>query len=135
MIARTLLTVEVIAHKNQRYETAGDWWFGDDGALHVRASDVGDDRYALLIALHEAVEALACREHGVTDEAVCAFDRAFNAAHDLENEEPGEDPAAPYFKEHAIADVVERLAATQLGVVWRDYEAKVDSLFKKKEAA
>ena len=126
MADKILIMVSVVPHASQPYETAGEWYFGADGVLHVEVSDVGDDDCAALVAVHEIVEALACRKHGVSYESVCDFDRAH-----LNDDEPGANPKAPYFKEHAIADVVERLVATQLGVVWRDYDTKIDSLFKK----
>lgn len=134
MTKKLLLEVEVIPHEDQRYRTAGDWQIGEDGAIHIKVSDTGNIVDALLIGMHEAVEAILCREHGIEERDVDEFDRQFGEWHDISCEEPGEDPRAPYFKEHAIADVVERLLALQMGVPWAEYSNRVDGLFKEKNA-
>ena len=128
-MSKMLLKIELIPHSEQRYETAGDWLFDDEGCLTIRVSDTGHKVDPLLIGLHEAVEAILCREHGVLEPDVTAFDIAFNATHDLSDEEPGEDPKAPYRHQHAVADVVERLIAAEAGVCWKEYNDRVDTLF------
>ena len=127
-----LLKVEVIDHRDQRYETCGDWQIDLDGTICVKVSDTGDRRSNLLVGIHETVEAMLCREHGVLEMDVDSFDINFDLSHKLDEEEPGEDPKAPYFKEHAIADVVERLLATQIGLPWRKHSDRVDSLYEQK---
>jgi len=75
-----------------------------------------DRRYELLVALHELVEALLCQQSGVSQERVDAFDKAYEAKRPLadKDSEPGDDPAAPYNRQHVIASVTERLAADLL---------------------
>ncbi len=130
---KLLLKIELVEHAEQRYETAGDWEIGKDGSINISVSDTGVKNDALLIGLHEAVEAVLCKAHGVTQAEVDKFDIAFNKDHDLSEDEPGEDHAAPYFEQHAAADVVERFVALQLGVPWKVYSERVDGLFKEKE--
>lgn len=90
----------------------GDWWF-DGSVLHVRAIDNED---AFLVAVHELVEAWLCDQAGVDQKDVDAFDLAFEAeGHDPE-EEPGDDPRAPYRAQHRDAMIVEHLVARMLGV-------------------
>lgn len=132
-MAKLLLKIELIPHEEQRYETAGDWQIDADGAVCVRVSDTSHRIDALLVGMHEAVEAILCREHGVNVADVDAFDVEFNRTHDLSEEEPGEDSKAPYFKEHAVADVVERLLALHAGVPWRKYEDRISAFFEKEE--
>jgi hypothetical protein len=132
-MGRILLTVEVIPHSEQRYATAGDWQVDSTGTLRVRVSDTGYRSDAFLVGLHEAVEAFLCLTHGVKEADVDAFDVEFGETHDLLVEEPGADPAAPYFREHATADVVERLVALQAGVPWQAYDERVNALFAEKE--
>ena len=54
-----------------------------------------DRRYELLVALHELVEALLCKEAGVSQERVDALDEAYEAKRlpDDKDSEPGDDPA------------------------------------------
>lgn len=126
---RLLAKIELILHGEQRYPTAGDWQVDSDGSIRVLVSDTGHLIDALLVGIHEVVEAVLCQRHGVTQESVDEFDVEFAKTHDPLEEEPGEDPAAPYRREHAVADVVERLVALEAGVVWREYDDRVDGLF------
>ena len=129
-MSKLLLKVELVNHGEQRYSTCGDWQIDTDGCICIKVSDTGFRIDALLVGIHEAVEAILCREHGVKEVDVTAFDVEFGKTHNLEEEEPGEDPGAPYRREHATADVVERIVALEAGVVWRKYDDRVNALFK-----
>ena len=133
MTAKLLLKIEIIPHADQRYFTAGDWQIDADGCICVKVSDTGYRMDALLVGIHEAVEAILCREHGVKEADVTAFDVEFGKTHNLEEEEPGEDPGAPYRREHATADVVERIVALEADEVWREYEDRINALFVKEK--
>lgn len=87
--------------------------------------------YAFLVAIHELIEAWLCERQGVTDEAVTAFDMAFEANRpkgDLS--EPGDDRVAPYRNQHCYATAVERLVCAALGVSWQAYEQTVQRLYR-----
>lgn len=123
-----LFYVEAIPHKNQRYETCGDWQFLPNG-LHVSVSDTGNRMSNMLVGLHELVEAILCEAKGVSGADVDHFDMAFEKARQLGNfDEPGDDPRAPYHDQHKIADIVERIVAQAAGIGWRAHEARVDAL-------
>ena len=132
-MARLLLKVELVKHEEQHYKTAGDWQIGADGCICIKVSDTGYRMDALLIALHEAVEAILCDAHNVLEADVDAFDIAFALEHKLSDEEPGEDPLAPYRREHAVADAVERIVAVAADECWREYSGRVDALFEEKK--
>jgi hypothetical protein len=88
-----------------------------------------DPRYEQLVALHELVEVLLCKKRGITQKSVDAFDKAFEKARKPGNvDEPGDDPKAPYRKEHFFSTNVERLMAAELGVDWNKYDDEVESL-------
>ena len=88
---------------------SGDWWRdGDTLHITVTAEALCDD--ALLIAVHELVEARLCERDGVPQAAVDAFDVAFNG-----DGEPGDDPRAPYFAQHRRALLIEGMLAEFLG--------------------
>lgn len=112
--------IEVIEHSQQRYDTPGDWTFEAD-TLVVRVSRMSKPIYGWLVAVHELVEALLCCIAGVTAEEVDDFDQ-------LCGREPGDNPFAPYHKEHVAAEMVERLVAFLAGVNWREYDLEVNSL-------
>jgi hypothetical protein len=120
--------IEIIPHDQHRYPTVGDWFFeGED--LVIRVSKLSDWRREMLIAIHELAEVLLCKQRGITTESVDAFDKAFEAARTPDNEdEPGDEPAAPYVKEHCVATGIERIMAAELGVSWKDYEQELTDL-------
>lgn len=121
--------VNVIPHRSQRYDTVGDWIFGDNGNLTINVSDMKDWRYEFLVAFHELIEAMLCKQRGISQEEVDDFDIAFEARRvrgDLS--EPGDNALAPYYNEHQFATCLERLMALELGVIWKEYDEKVSSL-------
>jgi hypothetical protein len=134
--------IEVIPHDQQRYPTAGDWTFDQNGDLLIRVSKLSDWRREMLVALHELVEVLKCRHDGVAQESVDEFDTAFEKRREeaLNGEmpeadkalvaiaEPGDDPKAPYVKQHCLAMGIERIMAAELDVNWHDYETELEAL-------
>lgn len=115
--------ISTIPDTEQRYDTVGDYQSKKDGSQLVTVSDMSDPRYEFLIALHEIVESYLCKQRGITDEAIDAFDMEFEAkrADDDLTSEPGNQEDAPYHKEHVFATKIERLMADELGVSWEEY--------------
>ena len=123
------IIIKNIEHKDQPYDTAGDWRFDSNDDLIINVSDTGNWKYNALIALHELVEVLLCKDRGITTEEVDAFDIAFEEKRGQGNmDEPGDDRKAPYFKEHQVATIVERLIANELKVDWDTYDTEVLSM-------
>lgn len=121
------IRAKTIPHDKQRYDTCGDY-FQDGETLQFRVSDMGNWKMEYLVLIHELVEYALVKAKGIHIEEIDEFDMDFERKRKLrpaEFSEPGEDPHAPYHMEHRIADVVERLLATELGVSWTDYERKV----------
>lgn len=124
------ITIEVIPHANQRYETCGDWQFKGD-ALEIRVSAMGDARYEFLVGIHEAIEAfLAVTRQGSNVEGrLDLFDMKYEANRsEGDVSEPGDDPACPVYLEHQIATGIERLLAASLNVDWKTYDSTVNAL-------
>lgn len=133
--------IEIIPHDQHRYPTVGDWFFeGED--LVIRVSKLSDWRLEMLIAIHELAEVLICKHRGITTESVDAFDIEFEKQRKLglecspddaetarlESAEPGDEPTAPYHREHCIATGIERIMAAELDVSWREYEEELSNL-------
>lgn len=125
-----IIDIKVIPHNQQRYETVGDWYFNsDNNRLTIRVSAMRNKKYEFLIALHEQIEAMLCIERGICEKEITLFDMTFEANRkDNNTDEPGDDPKAPYKKEHFFATSLERLMAAELGVDWRKYDEAVNSL-------
>ena len=124
------VTIEVISNEQQRYPTVGDWqWDSDREHLTISVSSMGNWRYEMLVAFHELAECLICRHRGIDQSLVDAFDKLYERERtDGDVSEPGDDPMAPYYKEHQFATCVERLLALQLDVDWKQYNNTVESL-------
>lgn len=121
--------IKTIEHKSQRYKTCGDWKIDKDGAILIFVSKMNDWRYEFLVAVHEFCEVFLCRHDGISQKRVDNFDINFERLRKMGNEdEPGDDRRAPYAKQHCIATGVERILAACLGVCWKDYEEKINSL-------
>ena len=92
--------------------------FNEDGHLHVTVAEhEKNDRSAFLVALHEMVEAFLCKEDGIAEEDVSAWDLA-----NPDLAEPGSHPDAPYHRQHEVALEVEKIVARALGRDWDDHE-------------
>jgi hypothetical protein len=113
-----VVRLRVVTENQQRYDTSGDWlWSGATLEIRISREVVEEDpRYATLLFVHELVEALLCRSTGVSGAQVDAFDMAHQQAG-----EPGDNPAAPYHRQHLAAQAAERALAEQLGVNWDTY--------------
>jgi hypothetical protein len=116
------LDVKTILHKDQRYDTAGDW-FDQDGTYYFKISDCKNKKYEWLLAIHEIVERALCDVNGVDAESVDKFDMKFRG-----DGEPGDSPRSPYRTEHCYATAVERMLCAAMGVNWKEYDDFVSKL-------
>lgn len=126
------IQIETIPHDQQRYPTVGDWQWLDQHTLIIRVSELTDWRREALVAIHELVEVLLCKERKISEQAVDDFDKKYErkrkAGLKAYQGEPGDHKFAPYRKEHFFATNIEALLAGELGVDWPDYEREVESL-------
>jgi hypothetical protein len=143
------IVIEEISREDHRYPTCGDWFFEEEWIrppgtemgpsslwqkgkiLRIKVSRLEDFRHTMMVAVHELVEALTCHLDGVTQEQVDKFDMEYEANRKEGDEsEPGDDPNAPYKRQHNLATAVERMCSYAWGVDWKDYESKIEALFK-----
>ena len=123
------ITIEIIPHDQQRYDTVGDWIFvGDE--LIIKVSEFKEkekalnESYTLLIGIHELIEAVLCRSSFITQEMVDYWDMS----HLDFDGEPGEIVGCPYYRQHLIATIIEHMIADELGINWEDYEEAIENL-------
>lgn len=119
-----MILIRTIPHKDQRYDTVGDWREVFPYS-EISVSRLGNWRYEAAIAIHELVEMLGCLDKGITEEAVTDFDIAYQG-----DGEPGDDPAAPYHKQHEFATMIERQIIDMFGLDWDAYDAAVSAMSK-----
>lgn len=126
------IVIDTLPPVQQRYDTVGDYQFEyKDGVpqIHITVSQMGNQQYEFLVALHELVEAELVLRRDIPQKAIDDFDMAYEAARkDGDDSEPGDDPKAPYHKEHLFATAIERLMAGELGVDWTAYDAAVEAM-------
>jgi hypothetical protein len=117
-----------VRHEAQRYPTAGDYQEGH-GVTLFTISDMHNDDYEALVAIHELVEYLLVRKRGISMESIDAFDKEFEAKRlEFDTSEPGWHPKAPYHHEHVAAEGIEKQVAALLGVDWDHYDKTVSEL-------
>lgn len=126
------ISLETIKHKDHRYATVGDYWENKSGERYIKASEMKNRDYELLVFIHEVIEQHLCIKHGISEKSITTFDIAFEERRKKGlvsmSAEPGDDINAPYHKEHVFANNIERLVAFVLGVNWDAYNDKVMSL-------
>ena len=124
------IIVKTVPDTSQRYDTVGDYYIDENGKRVFSISSMEDWRYEFLILIHELVESTLCKERDISGDVIDAFDFAFENARKPEDKksEPGNDPSAPYFKEHQFASKIERMIADELGVDWHIYETACERL-------
>jgi len=129
------ITIKTIPDTHQRYNTVGDYYRDENGDQIFLVSDMNNWKYEFLVALHELVESALCHDRGITDQMIDEFDFAFEKCRESgEGEsEPGNQPDAPYFKEHKFATQIEQMMAKELNVEWNQYLEVCNKLDKNQE--
>jgi hypothetical protein len=124
------IRIKTIPHKKHRYGgTVGDYWIDKKGVMQFRVSDLGDDYGELAIFLHEFIEAFLCKKRGIKWKDIDKFDIAYEKRRKPGDvSEPGDDPKAPYRREHRFAENIERQFIYECGIDWKKYNDNVDSL-------
>ena len=126
------LNYKSISHKEQRYNTTGDYWFDKNKTLQVRVSRMDNGRYEMLVLVHELIELILCHLRKIKFKDIDNFDINFEKERKkgLHNKYamPGGDKKAPYYKEHQFATKLEKLLAKKLEVNWKEYEKKRSEL-------
>lgn len=123
------INAKVIPESEMRPEVNGaDWFFDENGDLQVRVSPMGDWRYEVLLMVHELCEAILCDHNGVTVAQVDAFDLEYDKTHTFDLN-AGDDPKAPYKREHCFATAIERIMCAELGVDWETYDKELSTSY------
>lgn len=122
------IEVKTIPHASQFYVTPGDWHFDRLGRLRIYVSELGNDDYNFLIAVHEMVEAYLCKKRGVNQDDVTNFDKMM-----LEKgvDNPGDDVRAPYHKEHRVAIIIESILMHEMNLSDVEYLELQNRLYVK----
>ena len=127
------INIQVIDDKDHRYPfTGADWWYEPDGTLQVRVSKLSDWKREFVLALHETIEAVTCKNDGVVGEAVDKFDIEFDKTH-TSDVNAGDDILAPYMQPHSLATGIERTMCYVLKVPWTPYDNELGAFPSRQE--
>jgi hypothetical protein len=119
------INIQVIPESEMRKEVNGaDWFFDEKGDLQVRVSPMSDWRRETLLAMHEAFEGILCKYKGIDVKDVDAFDNEYDKTHTFDTD-AGDEPEAPYCRQHCFATAVERILCAELDVNWKDYDKEL----------
>lgn len=116
------IIIQTIPHKKQRYPTLGDYW-ETNKTIEFRVSQ-SDEKAEMLILIHELVEAFLTKVRKIKWEDIDNFDIQLDKINP--ELEPGDQKEAPYYKEHQIATIIERLLCFEMGLSWEEYEHLID---------
>ena len=61
------------------------------------------------------------------------WEREFDAGQHRQYAEPGDDPEAPYFRQHAVAKQIEKIILKACGEKWKTHNDRIDGLFEDDE--
>jgi hypothetical protein len=121
------VSIQMVPPGEMRYQTVGDWQVKGN-VLTITVAKSGDSRSDMLVAIHELVEAFVFLQHGGKESAVDAFDKNWKG--EFYFDEAGDDPEAPYYNEHVLATIIERLIAHELPILWDYHEQNVEKADK-----
>lgn len=131
------INLQVIPHREQRYETVGDWWWDEEGVLQIRSSKMDNPRFEQLVLLRELVEVLLAdwtRPRETSRDYLLNrtedHDKSFELARVDEFSESGYEPKSPVYREHMIASAFEHIAALLMRVNYNEYTRAVAALSK-----
>lgn len=110
----------------QRNDGIGDYFEGVDGSWTIIATEMKEPQHAELILLHELIEVMLIRLAGIPEPVIDAFDAYFEVKrkHGLAkpDDEPGDDPTAPYHEQHQAATRIERMMCEDgFKLSWDEY--------------
>ena len=116
------IEVNIIPHKSQIYETAGNygiflnnWW--------IDISKMSKWEYESIVLIHELVEMVLTKKRKISWDKITKFDTDHPELND-----PGNDKMACYHKEHIFATRIEKLLAKELGIDWEVYDKSFEKL-------
>lgn len=128
------IIIETIPHKDQRYETCGDWYTDTNGSLRIKISEEMGERSAFAVAIHELIEWFLCKERGITEAMVDQFDFKYEEERSeglrREHDDPGDDPHCPCHDEHQFATAIERRLMAHMLEKWSEHEKRVEALYQ-----
>ena len=117
-----------------RYGTCADWIPGRrSDELDIEVGTIGvpnEYYYQVIVSIHELIEyILLQKKFGMALPGVDKMVTEWDEAHS-DDPNPGANPAAPYHKEHMIAEDIEYRLIEELDLSEKDYDAATTKQFE-----
>ena len=109
------IIILTIPHKEQRYNTVGDWKDNDDSWI-ITVSQTFNEKYDFLVALHEFIEMMLCYFSDITEKEATHYDLH------KDSDNPGAEKDCPYRFAHNFAEKIEKIVAKKLKVNFKQYD-------------
>lgn len=126
------IIIETVPHERNRNNQVGDYRYMEDGTLYITVSDMGNEKYETLVAIHELIEERLTKWNGIKEEDINAYDEYYEKKREMGlvnlESENGFANDCIYKKEHTIATGIEMTIASVAGVDWLEYEKNVNLL-------
>jgi hypothetical protein len=123
------IDIRIIPHKDQIYETAGN--YGEDGCgWWMEISKMEDWRYEAMCAMHELLEMILTKAQGVDWKDIDNFDMTGEGK---DMDDPGISPKAPYHTQHLAAMRLEKDICKIMGIPWYKYDRSYSKLVWRKK--
>ena len=87
-----------------------------------------DNRMSLLCLLHELIEVMLTEHSGIREEDIQAWDIAFEKRCPGNTANAGDEEDCPCRDAHLVAEGVERIMSSLLGVHWKKYTEAADNV-------
>ena len=103
------IVIKKVPQSKIRNKGVGDY-LRTPGGIEIRIANVKDDTFEKGVAIHEMVESLLVDKRKISFSKINKWDKK----NIKKKGEPGEMKGSPYFKEHAIANKIERMLVKEL---------------------
>lgn len=114
---------DVIPHKDQIYDTAGDYE-KQHGEWFFTISKMEAD-YEFMVLVHEIIEWYLTQKRGIKLKDIDYFDMKGEGK---DSADPGSMKSAPYYKEHMFSMKIEKMLCKELGLDWKKYDKSFNKL-------
>jgi len=77
------IIIETVPHERNRNNQVGDYRYMEDGTLYITVSDMGNEKYETLVAIHELIEERLTKWNGIKEEDINAYDEYYEKKREM----------------------------------------------------
>ena len=122
------IVIETAPFSTLRNKQCDDYWYEEDGTLQIRVAQLSDERREQAVIIHALWEALTCRHAGVPIQSIDFWDEHFQGFALPPETDAGDDNNCPYYRQHQMATIIERMFIEEVEENWQEYEQEIEAL-------